>query len=365
MRALNVLVRRLGATALVLFFLTGATFALYSRLDVEPGRYLTTSSQPTREELQAGAHALGTDQSFVAQYADFLRGAVRGDLGLAWAGIETDSNGQLEGTSVRSIIGGAAGVTGSLVLGGALLLVLLTFPIAMIAASRPRSWFDRASLILVVAGVSMPPLVLGIFFQATVGTRWHLLPESGYCTIGTPDVAVGGGPTFGPNQPVVQECHGVGVWASHLILPWITFALIFAAIYVRMLRSSLMDQLKESYIRAARARGARERRVLFRHALPNAIVPVLTMLALEGGTALGAAIYIETVFGLPGLGQLAVRSLNGFPGIDRPVIVGLVVVVGLAVMLLNTIANVAYAAVDPRVRDARMTRRRSLIGRAF
>lgn len=364
MRVLNVLVRRLGATGLVLLFLTGATFALYSRLDVEPGRYLARSSQPTREELQAGAHALGTDRSFVAQYVDFLGGAVRGDLGLAWGGIETDEDGQLVGTSVRSLIGDAAGVTGSLVVGGALLLVLLTFPIAMLAASRPRSWFDRASLVLVVAGISLPPLVLGIVFQATVGTRWHLLPESGYCTIGAPDIPVSGGPTFGPGQSAAESCHGVRVWASHLLLPWITFALIFAAIYVRMLRSSLMDQLKESYIRAAYARGARERRVLFHHALPNAIVPVLTMLALEGGTALGAAIYIETVFGLPGLGQLAVRSLNGFPGVDRPVIVGLVVVVGLAVMTLNTLANVAHAAVDPRVRDARASRR-SIFSRTF
>lgn len=362
MRVLRVLVQRLCATLLVLLLLTGATYALYSRLDVEPGRYLAASSQPTPEELQAAAHALGTDRSVVAQYVDFLGDAVQGDLGLAWEGISRGENGQLEGRSVRSIIGGAAGVTGSLVLGGGLLLVLLTFPLALLAASRPRSWIDRASLVLVVAGISMPPLVLGIVFQATLGTRWQLLPESGYCTIGTPDMPVDAAPRFGAPPPA-ETCHGLQAWASHLILPWITFALIFAAIYVRVLRSSLLDQLKESYVRAARGRGAPEGRVLFRHALPNAIVPVLTMLALEGGTALGAAIYIETVFDLPGLGQLAVRSLNGFPGIDRPVITGLAVVVGLAVMTLNTLANVAYAVVDPRVRDARATGR--LLHRSF
>ena len=142
----------------------------------------------------------------------------------------------------------------------------------------------------------------------------------------------------------------------HLLLPWVTFALVFAAIYMRVLRSSLLDTLDDQYVQAARARGARESRVLLRHALPNAILPVLTMLAMEGGTALGVAIYVETVFGLPGLGRLAVRAFSGFPGFDLPVIAGLVLVGGLAVMLLNAAANVAYAVVDPRLRDARSDR---------
>src|SRR5919109_223255 len=144
MRILRVLVQRLFATILVLLVLTGATYALYSRLAVEPGRYLARSPQPTREELQAGARALG---------------------------------------SVRSFVGNAAAVTGSLALGGGLLLVLLTFPVALFTASRPRSWFDRTALVVVVAAIAMPPLVLGIVLQATIGARWELLPESGYCPL--------------------------------------------------------------------------------------------------------------------------------------------------------------------------------------
>ena len=361
MRILRVLVQRLFATILVLLVLTGATYALYSRLAVEPGRYLARSPQPTREELQAGARALGTDRSFVVQYVDFVAGAVRGDLGLAWRGIELGDDGQLQGQSVRSIVGNAAAVTGSLALGGGLLLALLTFPVALFTASRPRSWFDRTALVVVVAAIAMPPLVLGIVLQATIGARWELLPESGYCPLSGRSVVYDPTPTstaYVGAGPSGTECGGPRDWASHLVLPWLTFALIFAALYVRVLRSSLMEQLKESYVQAARARGAAERRVLVRHALPNAIAPMLTLFALDGGAMLGAAIYIEVVFDLPGLGQLAVQSLNGFPGIDLPVITGLVVVIGLAVMTLNTLANVAYAAVDPRVRDARALRAR-------
>ena len=158
-------------------------------------------------------------------------------------------------------------------------------------------------------------------------------------------------------------CGGLRDWASHLVLPWLTFALIFAAIYMRVLRSTLLETLEQPYVDAARVRGVPEWRVLVRHALPNAILPVLTMLAMEGGTVLGAAIYIETVFGLPGLGRLAVRAFSGMPGFDLPTITGLVLVFGLVVMFLNTVANVAYAFVHPPVRDARSTRvRRARVG---
>jgi peptide/nickel transport system permease protein len=132
-------------------------------------------------------------------------------------------------------------------------------------------------------------------------------------------------------------------------LPWLTFALVFAALYLRVLRASLLEVLDEPYVRAVRARGATEARVLVRHALPNASLPLLTMVAMEGGTTLVLALYIETVYEVPGLGRVTARALSGIPSFDRPVLVGLALFVGLGVMALNTVANLAYAAVDPRI----------------
>jgi peptide/nickel transport system permease protein len=139
-------------------------------------------------------------------------------------------------------------------------------------------------------------------------------------------------------------------------LPWLTFALFFVALYMRIVRSRLLDALAADYTRAARAKGASEGRVLRRHALPNTVLPVITMLGMDLGTAVGVAVYVETVYQLPGIGRLLIGALSGEQGFDRPVIMAVVTVVGGAIILLNLVADAALAVVDPTV-EARPRRR--------
>ena len=352
MRLLDVLLRRLATTVAMLFLFTVVAFLLHWQLGANPARYLVTSSQPTRAQLEEGARKLGTDRPLIEQYGDFLRRLARGDMQLAWTGIREDPDGTLVGVPVSTILWQAAGPTVSLVGGGAALLLLVAVPLALLAASRPRSWLDRVPLALALVGISLPPIVLALVLQNIVAENWHFLPESGYCPLVVPgderDTTFF--TAYLPRPPATPApCGGLRDWASHLALPWLTFALVFAALYLRVLRASLLEVLGEPYVRAVRARGATEARVLVRHALPNASLPLLTMIAMEGGTTLVLALYIETVYEIPGLGRVTAHALSGIPSFDRPVLVGLALFVGLGVMALNAVANLAYAAVDPRI----------------
>ena len=138
-------------------------------------------------------------------------------------------------------------------------------------------------------------------------------------------------------------------WAYHLILPWATFMILFAALYVRMIRANVMETLNEDYVRTARAKGAPENRVLTRHVLRNALLPVVTMLGMDIGLALGGAIFTESVYGLPGLGRTAVQALQNY---DTPTIMGVIVFATIVIIIFNLIVDLLYAAIDPRIRLA-------------
>jgi len=136
-------------------------------------------------------------------------------------------------------------------------------------------------------------------------------------------------------------------WFTHLILPWFTFAILFAAIYVRMIRSNVMDTLGEDYVRTARAKGAPESRVLRSHVLRNALLPVVTMLGMDIGIGLGGAIFTETIYNLPGLGKLLLRAIGES---DLPIVMGVVVFATFAIIVFNLLIDLLYAWIDPRIR---------------
>jgi peptide/nickel transport system permease protein len=373
-RALRTLVVRLGLTLLVAFILTGTVFVLYDQLPTDPAQFLDPDPQATSRELAPFAHKLGTDRPLVTQYADYASHAVRGDFGIAWAGMrqkDCDPPGPfakvcpaspLVGAAVGETIASSLSVTGSLVLGGGVFLLLVAVPLGLLAAARPGSWIDRASVGLVVLGISTHPLVLSVVLQALFGTRWKLAPATGYCTIAEPAAVDEEKIYYFFFDPSKRPCFGLASWASHLVLPWITFALFFSAIYLRMLRASTLETLREPYISTARAKGASERRIVFGHAFPNSVLPILTMLAMDAGMAIGIAIYIESVYGLPGLGQLARGAFTGGAGWDRPMICGLVLAVALIIMLFNTVVNVLYSVLDPRTVGDRPSRRSRVAG---
>jgi peptide/nickel transport system permease protein len=323
------LLRRVLSGLLLVALLTFLTFFVFNEIPTNPaclvvacGPHTTT----TDAQIRAADHELGIDRPLFVQYGDFVWKLVsRGDLGTAWTSKE----------AVGTSIGRALPVTASLVAGGMVLMLLLALPLGAIAALRPRSPVDRGLLTFSVVGLAIHPFVLGLTINDFFATHFHIF--SAYCTL------TGKAPPGG--------CSGPVDWAGHLAIPWVVFALLFLPLYMRMLRVRLLETFSEPWISTARAKGASETRVVLGHALRNAIGPVLPMLAIDAGTAITAAIYVETVFGLPGLGQLAVSAFSGKAGgYDLPLTAGLVTVIGAFVVLLNVCADVAGAWLDPRIR---------------
>jgi peptide/nickel transport system permease protein len=333
------LVRRLISSIVLLLLLTLITFLAFSKVPSEPAAFIIDLRFATPEQIQEARHTLGTDRPIWIRYARFVWRVAHGDLGRTWS---TQSGGfgpdSLDGTHVLNEVLRAASVTGAVVLGGAVLLLLIAFPLGLLSATRPRSWIDRFAVAIGIAGISTHPLVVGLILQLFFGGKWHLTPQSGYCGLWPK--------TQAPDTAPV--CSGPAAWASHLVLPWITFALFFVALYSRMIRARTLEVLDEPYIRTARAKGAKERRVILRHALPNTVLPLVTMTAMDIGTAVGIATYIEAVFRLPGLGLGTIRALSGL-GLDLPLLVGIVLFTGTVIVALNFLVDVFAVVIDPTI----------------
>jgi len=182
--------------------------------------------------------------------------------------------------------------------------------------------------------VSAHPVWIGLIFEYFFGVKWKITPIANYANFfGAPsDSGLPGGPWQ---------------WFYHLILPWCTFAILFAALYVRMIRANVMETLNEDFVRTARAKGAPERRVLFSHVLRNALLPVVTMLGMDIGVGLGGAIFTETVYQLPGLGRTLINAVGSN---DFALVQGIVVFSTIAILTFNLIVDLLYAWIDPRIR---------------
>jgi peptide/nickel transport system permease protein len=263
---------------------------------------------------------LGLNHGFWYQYWHYLIALGHGSFGL-------DFQNQVP---VTSEIARALPVTASLVIGAAVLWLLIGIPIGIMSAVHPRTKRDRAGTFFALTFLSMPTFVLGVlallvlyFYLTEAGVHWF--PAAGYI-----------GLTTSPVQ-----------WAVHLILPWFTLALVQAAVYTRLIRSSLLDTLGEDYIRTARAKGLSRRLVIYKHGLRAALTPITTQLGIDVGTLLAGAIITERVFGLTGLGELSITALfNG----DLPVVAAIVLLAAVFIVVMNTFVDIAYALLDPRVR---------------
>jgi peptide/nickel transport system permease protein len=207
---------------------------------------------------------------------------------------------------------------------------LLAFPIGILTAIYQRTPTDKGLMVLVLIGASAHPIWLGLILSYLLGYKLNLFPISGYCDFFNPSTSCGG-----PTQ-----------WAYHMILPWFTFACLYAALYARMIRASMIETMDEDYVRTARAKGASTSRVMRRHVLRNAMLPVVSMLGMDIGLAFGGALFIEIAFGLPGMGKVLVRALASG---DLPMIMGVVLVISFAVAILNLIVDIVYCFIDPRV----------------
>jgi peptide/nickel transport system permease protein len=338
-------VRRLLVAVGLLFVLATVTFWINQAIPYDAGYYLLGNvNNPTREQVEQANERLGVDQPPLEQYGRFLSDLVRGDLGISWATASYDPREGVVGEPVAPLVLRAAAVTGSLVLGGVIVLLLLALPLGPFLAARAGSAADRSILLITLVFVSTHPLVTGLVLQLFLGRKLGWFPDSGYCPL----------LTSGPAPPGSGDatCGGPVDWVTHLVLPWLAFALLFLALYLRQIRTQSMAVLQEPFVTAARAKGATERRVLFHHVVPSVTAVVVTMVAMDVGTALGIALFVEVVYGLPGLGRLLVVALQGFVGFDRPVIIAIVLVGGATVIVVSFVADLLAAAIDPRMRSA-------------
>jgi peptide/nickel transport system permease protein len=311
--------RRILLGLVVLWAITAIVFVMFF---VAPSNVaqLIAGRQATPETVALVKHRLGLDRSVLDQYGSYMWNLLHGDVGYSF----------YNSTSVRSLIWDRAPVTFSLAIGAAILWLFIGVSTGVLAATRPRSLADRVVTVAALFFYSMPAFLLGLIFLYFLFFRLHLagitiFPGSGYVPL-----------TKDPLQ-----------WAQHLLLPWFTIALVTAALYSRLTRGSMLDVLGEDYIRTARAKGLSERRVVYRHGLRSAITPVVTQFGIDLGTLLGGVIIVENIFGLPGLGQLAVQSVTTH---DLPVIIGTVVLASAFIVTANILVDICYAILDPRVR---------------
>ena len=318
---LRYFIRRLLWSCVLFVAVTLVTFVIFFVIPADPARQVC-GQRATATCIERARHFLGLDQPMIVQYGRFLdRLVVHRSLGRSFTNRQ----------DVTKSVLNAAPVTASLVFGGAVLWLLVSIPIGILSALRPRSLLDRVTMVAVLIGISAHPVWIGLLGAYFIGFKLQLVPITGYCDL------------FSPSG----DCGGPTQWAYHLILPWCCFAVLFAATYVRMIRAYTMETLNEDYVRTARAKGAPETRVLRAHVLRNAMLPIVTILGMDLGLALGGAFFTESVFGLPGLGRLAVGAIDNF---DLPTVQGVVVFATICILVFSLVVDTLYAWIDPRIR---------------
>jgi peptide/nickel transport system permease protein len=311
---------RIGQAVLVLWAATVVVFLLFF---VGPGPNAVARTFAGRlgtpARLAQIKHDLHLDQPLYLQYLHWVGNLLQGNLGYDY----------YKGQSVDSVVGAALPATASLVIGAAIIWIGYGVFTGVVSAVRPRSFLDRGFTVSALFFYSMPTFVLGLsliwIFAYKLSPVTQFFPFHGFVGI-----------TANP-----------GRWFEYLILPWLTLALVTAAGYTRLTRTSMLDVLGEDYIRTARSKGMTEGRVIRVHGLRSALTPVVTLAGLDIGTALGGVIVTETLFGIPGLGWNIVQAINLQ---DLPVIMGIAILAAAFVVVANLVVDLLYAVLDPRVR---------------
>jgi peptide/nickel transport system permease protein len=323
-----VLVRVLGMIA-VLLVIAAVLFVLFYLLPTDPARAIC-NKPCTPEALNQVKEFLGTNNPWYVQFWDFLRGIVVGrHFGSGANAIACNApcfgySFQL-GESVTDLILSRFPITASIAVGAAALWFIAGVASGSVAALRRGTGLDRGIMSVAMAGVSAPAYLVGLLAILFFGFFLRWLPTGGYV-------------------PLTQD---PGQWLLHLILPWCCLAFISAAIYARLTRGQLIEVMGEDYIRTARAKGLREPRVIMRHGLRNALIPVVTVFGLDLGALLGGAIISEKVFSMQGLGSLLINAVHT---LDLQVVVGFTMFAAFLIVIANFVVDLIYGVLDPRVR---------------
>lgn len=303
------LARRFFQMILVVFGVVTLAFVFAFLVPANPAR-MVAGPQASPAAVASIAHQLGLDRSTWSQYWSFLGRLVHGNLGVSFV---------LQGRTVASEIWRALPYTAFLAVGGVFWEIILGIPAGIVAAYKPRSFFDRFATLGALFGLSAPPFWLGLMMIYFLAYRWSIFPLNGV------------------GHPLI--------W--YMIMPSFTLGVGGAAFYSRMVRTTILQVLRSPFIEFARLKGMPERTILFRHVPRHALIPVVTMLGMDLGYFLGGVLIIESIFGIPGVGQLAFSSIST---LDVPMITGTVLVAAVFMVVMSFLVDVAYTFIDPRVR---------------
>jgi peptide/nickel transport system permease protein len=315
-------IRRLLWAVVLLFVVSFITFIIFYLFPSADPAVLRAGRQPNPQLVAQIRHNLGLDNPWYQQYYDYMKALVlHGDFGFSFQ----------NNISVRQQIFDRLPATISLSVGAAVIFLTLGIFVGIISGTRPRSLLDRFTMGGSLVAISAPVYWLGL-------VSLFLFAND----IGKIKIFEGAGTYVPISEDPAQ-------WFGSLILPWLVLAASFTAVYARLLRGNLMEVLSEDYIRTARAKGLRERRVVLRHGVRSAITPLVTAAGIDIGVLLGGAILTESVFNIPGIGRLAYDSIQNS---DLPMIQGTVLIGAFFIIFANLIVDILYAFIDPRVKYA-------------
>jgi peptide/nickel transport system permease protein len=317
------IVRRLLWTLVVVAAVLAITFVVFYLMPAGDPALRFAGKNPNTAELDLIRQRLGLDQAWYIQFFKYVKRFFTGDQ-YGWPGLGYTFAGQ---TSVLHLIQDRAPRTILLIMGAAILWLTFGVAIGVISAVRRRTVVDRAAMGFALFGISAPVFWLGLMALYIFWRKLGWTGGTGY----------------------VSPLDSITGFFSHMILPWIVLAMLYAAFYARMTRNNLLETLGEDYIRTARAKGLSEREVIFKHGLRASLTPIVTMFGLDIALLVGGAVITESVFNIQGLGYLAI---NGALTQDLPTVLGVVLLAAVAVAIMNLIVDILYAFLDPRVRYA-------------
>jgi ABC-type dipeptide/oligopeptide/nickel transport system permease component len=326
--------QRLAGTVPVLLLISLLVFLLIHAAPGDP-TLLLLGEETNAEEVARAKERWGLDRPVYIQYLKFLRSAATGDFGNSFKYAEP----------VTRVIISRLPATIELAVFAIIIATLLAIPLGVWAGSRPNSWIDNLGTTVGLFGISMPSFWLAIMLILLLAGVLNILPTSGRSTYGI----------AGPEQTgfyivdsiLQNNWPAVGDALKHIFMPALALGVNMLGILMRVTRSSILEVMNEDYVRTARAKGLKEKRVIWRHVSNNALIPVITVVGLELGTLLSGSIIVETVFSWPGSGSLLITALNAR---DYPLVTGLVMTYTVAFVLMNLIIDGLYALVDPRIR---------------
>ena len=325
---------RLGQLVLVLI---GVSVIVFFTMHVLPGDVATLllGERATAEQLTSLRHQLGLDQTVIVQYVDFALEAARGNLGTSLRSNHT----------ALADVWTAFPVTLQLALSALLLATLIGVPIGVVAGTRAGGMLDNALMTATLFGVSMPIFWLGLMLLLLFGAGLGWLPIGGLMPVGLDAPRVTGMTVI--DSLIAGRADLIAASLRHLVLPTVTLATIPLAMIARITRSEMLATATLDHVRTARAKGMTERRVILRHILRNALIPIVTVIGLQLGLLLSGAVLTETIFSLPGLGRLMVDSILSR---DYPVVQAGALFIALVFVLVNLLVDLSYGLLDPRIR---------------